>query len=111
VPQVMGIVEGNYYMLDLFCSKPHTVLELGPYLTFSGVKSRSPTSDEIPCAAGKFSCPKHNVSFHLASCLQFLFFLIYFLFGFRLVLSHERAASFPEVAGQYFCFGTKFSFV
>ena len=95
VPQVMGIVEGNYYMLDLFYSKPHTVLELGPYFTFSGAKSRSPNSDEIPLAVGKFGCPKHNLSFHLASCLQFLFFLIYFLFGFRLALSHEKSALIP----------------
>lgn len=45
VPQVMGIVEGNYYMLDLFYSKPHTVLELDPYFIFSGANSRNPNSD------------------------------------------------------------------
>lgn len=54
VPQVMGIVEGNYYMLDLFYSKPHTVLELDPYFIFSGAKSRNPDSDEIPLVLGKF---------------------------------------------------------
>lgn len=91
----MGIVEGNYYILDLFYSKPHTVLELGSYFTFSGAKSRSPNSDEIPLAVGKFGCPKHNLGFNLAPCLQFLFFLIYFLFGFRLTLLHEKSALIP----------------
>lgn len=95
VPQVMGIVEGNYYMLDLFYSKPHTVLELGPYFTFSGAKSRRPNSNEIPPAVGKFGCPKLNLDFHLASCLWFLFFLLYFLFGFRLAPSREKSALIP----------------
>lgn len=90
VPQVMGIVEGNYYMLDLFYSKPHTVLELGPYLMFSAVKSRSPNSDEIRLAIAKFGCAKCNLGFHLDSCLQFLFLLIYFLAVFRLAFSHEK---------------------
>lgn len=92
VPQVMGIVEGNYYMLDLFYSKPYTALELGPYFAFSGAKSRSPNTDEIPLAVGKFGCLKHNLSFYLASCLEFIFFLMYFLFGFRLALSQEKYA-------------------
>lgn len=96
VPQVMGIVEGNYYMLDLFYSKPHTVLELGPCFTFSGTKSRNSNSDEIPLAVGKFGCPKHNLGFHLASCLQKKHcFLMYFLFRFRLALSHEKSALIP----------------
>lgn len=107
----MGIVEGNYYMLDLFYSKPFTVLELGPYFVFSGAKSRSPNSHEIPLAVGKFGCPKHNLSFHLASCLQFIFFLLYFLFGFRLALSHEKSVLIPWVAGQYFWFLFLFSFI
>lgn len=95
VPQVMGIVEGNYYMLDLFYSKPHTVLELGLYFTFSGAKSRSPNSDEIPLAVGKLGCPKHNLGFNLASCLQFPFFLLFFLLGFGLALSNEKSALIP----------------
>lgn len=45
VPQVMGIVEGNDYMLDLFYSKPHTVLELDSYFIFSRANSKYPNSD------------------------------------------------------------------
>lgn len=44
MPQVMGIVEENYYMLDLFYSKLHIVLELDPYFIFSGASSRNPNS-------------------------------------------------------------------
>lgn len=90
MPQVMGIVEGNYYMLDLFYSKPHTVLELGLYFTFSGAKLRSPNLDEILLAIGKLGCPSHNLGFHLAS----FFFFIYIFFSFSYILSLQLQACY-----------------